>query len=72
MDFLPSSITAVCRKVNKILVERIQDAQFRRTPFQKKIGAGLTVEEFHQKIKEGNLRHVGLAESMHMIASKVG
>ena len=72
MDFLPLSLTAVCTKVNKITVERIQDAQFRRIPFQKKIGAGLTVEEFHQKVKEGSIRHVGLTESIHMIASGIG
>jgi 4-hydroxy-tetrahydrodipicolinate reductase len=43
-------------------VERIQDATFRRIPFQKKIGAGLTVAQFHAKVKEGTLRHVGLTE----------
>jgi len=53
-------------------VERIQDAQFRRLPFQKKIGAGLTVEEFENRVRAGNLRHVGLAESMHLIASGIG
>ena len=72
MDFLPLALTAVCRDVESITVERIQNAQFRRVPFQKKIGAGLTVEEFHKKIGEGTLRHVGLTESMHMIAAKLG
>ncbi|MCX7615754.1 MAG: hypothetical protein N2Z65_08375, partial [Clostridiales bacterium] len=56
----------------QVTVERIQDATFRRIPFQKKIGAGLTVSEFHDKVKEGVLRHVGLTESMHMIASSMG
>lgn len=69
MDFLPLAMTGVCRKVEKVTVERIQDAQFRRTPFQKKIGAGLTVEQFKGKIEEGTLRHVGLTESMHMIGA---
>ncbi len=72
MDFLPAALTAVCRNVNKITVERIQDAQYRRIPFQKKIGAGLTVDEFQNKIKEGTLRHVGLTESIHLIADKLG
>jgi 4-hydroxy-tetrahydrodipicolinate reductase len=72
MDFLPSALTGVCRNVDTVLVERIQDAQFRRIPFQKKIGAGLTTDEFEQKIQEGTLRHVGLTESMHMIASCFG
>lgn len=72
MDFLPLVMTSICRDVKKVTVERIQDAQFRRVPFQKKIGAGLTVHQFEEKVKEGNLRHVGLTESMHLIASGIG
>lgn len=72
MDFLPAAMTGVCRKVHKVTVERIQDATFRRIPFQKKIGAGLTVEEFYKKVEEGTLRHVGLTESMHLIAARLG
>ena len=72
MDFLPLAMTGICRDVKKITVERIQNAQFRRIPFQKKIGAGLTVEQFNDKVKEGTLRHVGLTESIHMIAHKIG
>ncbi len=72
MDFLPLVMTGVCRDVEKVTVERIQDAQFRRLPFQKKIGAGLTVREFEERVKAGNLRHVGLTESMHLLASGLG
>ena len=72
MDFLPIAMTGVCQNVKSIKVSRIQDASFRRIPFQKKIGAGLTLEEFESKRKSGTLRHVGLTESMHMIASKMG
>ncbi|MDI6707461.1 MAG: dihydrodipicolinate reductase [Firmicutes bacterium] len=72
MDFLPIAVTGVCRQVKRITVERIQDAQFRRIPFQKKIGAGLTVEQFQERVREGTLRHVGLTESIHMIAAKMG
>ncbi|MBU0478497.1 dihydrodipicolinate reductase [bacterium] len=72
MDFLPIAMTGVCQDVKSIKVSRIQDASFRRIPFQKKIGAGLTLKEFEEKRKAGTLRHVGLRESMHMIASKMG
>ena len=72
MDFLPLAMTGICRNVKKVTVERIQNAQFRRIPFQKKIGAGLTVEQFNDKVKEGTLRHVGLTESIHMIGHKIG
>ena len=72
MDALPAFLTAVCMGVDKIRVNRFQDAQFRRLPFQKKIGAGLTLEEFEQKKQAGTLRHVGLTESMQMIARRMG
>lgn len=72
MDFLPLVMTGVCKEVEKIQVERIQDAQFRRLPFQKKIGTGLSREAFFKRVKEGALRHIGLTESMHLVASKLG
>ena len=72
MDFLPTAATAVCRDIDAILIERIQDASFRRLPFRQKIGAGLSEDEFRGKAAEGKIRHVGLTESMHMIASKLG
>ena len=72
MDYLPVALTGVCQKVESIAVSRVQDATTRRVPFQKKIGAGLTIEEFDRKKAEGTLRHVGLTESMHMIAARLG
>ncbi len=72
MDFLPTALTAVCREVRKVTVLRYQDARFRRLPFQQKIGAGLTPEEFARKRKEGALGHVGLTESIHLIAARLG
>ena len=71
MDYLPIAMTGVCQEVNSIKVSRIQNASFRRIPFQKKIGAGLTLEEFDEKRKQGSLRHVGLTESIHMIADRM-
>jgi len=72
MDFLPVALSGVCQKVTKITVWRVQDAQFRRIPFQRKIGAGLAPEAFQAKVDDGSLRHVGLTESMHMIAAAMG
>ena len=72
MDALPIALTGVCERVEKIHVDRIQDASIRRLPFQKKIGAGLTREQFMDKVKEGSVRHVGLAESITMIAEAMG
>ncbi|ODS32144.1 MAG: hypothetical protein SCARUB_02746 [Candidatus Scalindua rubra] len=72
MDFLPLAMTGICCNVKKVTVERIQNAQFRRVSFQKKIGASLTTEQFNEKVKEGTIRHVGLTESIHMISHKIG
>ena len=72
MDALPIALTGVCERVTAIEIDRVQDAGIRRLPFQKKIGAGLTREEFMQKVKEGSVRHVGLAESITMIADALG
>jgi 4-hydroxy-tetrahydrodipicolinate reductase len=72
MDALPITLTAVCETVTSIRVDRIQDARIRRLPFQQKIGAGLTPMEFAQKVDAGTVRHVGLAESVAMIADSFG
>jgi len=68
MDYLPAVLTSVCQKVERIKVTRVQDASVRRIPFQQKIGAGLNSREFENKKEAGTLRHVGLTESIHMIA----
>lgn len=72
MDTWPLSMTAVCRDVEEVKAVRIQDASSRRLPFQKKIGAGRTTDEFQNLIDEGTLRHVGLPESTAMIAAGLG
>lgn len=72
MDTLPVAATAVCRRVDRIKVSRIQDATTRRIPFQQKIGAGLDDAQFAAKVKEGTLRHVGLGESLHFVARYMG
>lgn len=69
MDTWPLFMTGVCQDVKQIKAVRIQDASKRRGPFQKKIGAGKTLEEFDILVKEGAIRHVGLAESIAMIAT---
>ncbi len=72
MDTLVITTTTVCQEVKKIRSTRVQDASQRRLPFQKKIGAGLTLDEFRAKVTDGTIRHVGFAESVAMIASALG
>ncbi|MEM3705315.1 MAG: hypothetical protein QXM65_03535 [Candidatus Bathyarchaeia archaeon] len=69
MDTLVIMLTAVCQKIEKIEAARVMDATKRRLPFQKKIGAGLTVEEFRQKMESKQITgHVGLEQSIAMFA----
>ena len=72
MDSLPIALTAACQRVDRISVTRIQDARSRRLPFQQKIGAGLTTEQFQKRVQEGSIKHVGFTESIAMIADSLG
>ncbi len=72
MDALPIMLTGVCERVESIRVERVQDARTRRLPFQQKIGSGLTDAQFQKKVADGTVRHVGLTESVMMIADALG
>jgi 4-hydroxy-tetrahydrodipicolinate reductase len=72
MDALPIMLTGACERVDAIRVDRIQDARIRRLPFQQKIGAGLTREQFQRKVDDASVRHVGLTESVSMIADALG
>jgi 4-hydroxy-tetrahydrodipicolinate reductase len=72
MDALPIALTGVCERVEGLRIDRVQDARIRRLPFQQKIGAGLTPEQFQRKVDDASVRHVGLAESISMIADALG
>jgi hypothetical protein len=72
MDALPIALTAVCERVDRVEVNRVQDARLRRLPFQQKIGAGLTTEQFQKEVRDGACRHVGMTESIAMIADAIG
>jgi hypothetical protein len=72
MDFLPAVLSGLCREVRHVTVRRVQDASTRRVPFQRKIGAGLTLKEFEARVADGSLRHVGLPESLQFVAAALG
>jgi len=72
MDALPIALSAVCERIDRIEIHRVQDARLRRLPFQQKIGAGLTTGQFERGVRNGTLRHVGFAESIQMIADALG
>ncbi len=72
MDALPIVLSGICQDVQNVQVDRVQDARIRRLPFQKKIGATLTPEQFAALVKTKAVRHVGLTESVSMLADALG
>ena len=72
MDKLVVTLAAVCQRIEHAKALRIVDASKRRLPLQKKIGAGLSVDEFRAKVKEGVIKHVGLPESVALVADSLG
>jgi 2,4-diaminopentanoate dehydrogenase len=72
MDKLVITLAAVSQRIDHAKAVRIVDASKRRLPLQKKIGAGMTVEEFRERVKAGVIKHVGLPESVAMVADSLG
>ena len=72
MDALALMATGVCNTVKSIRVRRVVDAGKRRRPLQMKVGAGLTETEFSEKKATGTFGHIGLVESLYMVAETLG
>jgi 2,4-diaminopentanoate dehydrogenase len=72
MDLLPVVFSGVSASVDSVYVERIVDAGKRRDPLKKKVGAGITVDEFNKRKATGQFGHIGLAESVAMIGAAYG
>jgi 2,4-diaminopentanoate dehydrogenase len=72
MDKLVLTLSAVSQKVESARAIRVVDASKRRLPLQKKIGAGMTPDEFKQQVAAGVIKHHGLPESIAMVAEGLG
>lgn len=72
LDTLPLTVSVVCQDVNSILARRVVDAGQRREPLQRKVGAGLDLHEWRRLQAEGRIRHVGLPESLRLLATGIG
>ena len=72
MDKLVLTLAAVAQRIEHARAVRVVDAGKRRLPLQKKIGAGMTVEEFRAQVLAGVIKHVGLPESVAMVADGLG
>ena len=72
MDKLPLTITSVCQDVQSVDIIRIQNASTRREPLQRKVGAGMTVDQFREAVAAGKIKHMGLRESLMMVGNGLG
>lgn len=69
MDKLPLTLTAACEEIESIEISRVVDASKRRAPLQRKVGAGMTVAAFREAADAGQIKHMGLRESLLMLAN---
>lgn len=72
MDTLALAATVPCAHVQAIHVERVVDAGQRREPLQRKVGAGMTEDAFRRRATTGTFGHIGLVESLRMLAFGLG
>src|SRR5437764_9211642 len=72
MDNLPLTLTSVCQDIQSVEIIRIQNASTRREPLQRKVGAGMTPDEFRAAVAAGKIKHMGLRESLLLVGNGLG
>ena len=72
MDALVLALSGVCRQITHVTAVRVVDVSTRRVQLQRKVGAGLPLDEFQRRVAERRIRHVGLEESARLIAHGLG
>ena len=72
MDTLVVLLSGVCNQVEAIEVRRVVDTNQRRVPLQQKAGVGKSEDEFRQLAKVSGIGHVGLRQSAHLVAHRLG
>lgn len=72
LDTLVLCLSAACGHVRRVEATRVVDVSRRREQLQRKVGVGLTLEEFRSHAAVGRFGHVGLAESAWLVAQGLG
>jgi 4-hydroxy-tetrahydrodipicolinate reductase len=72
LDRLVATAGHVCGQVRHVTATRVVDARTRREALQRKVGAGLSEEEFFALVDKDQLGHVGLVESAALCALGLG
>lgn len=72
MDLLPVVLSSMVSRVTKVRATRVVDALTRRVPLQRKVGSMMTVEKFKSLADENKIGHMGIGESVVMLAQGLG
>jgi 4-hydroxy-tetrahydrodipicolinate reductase len=72
MDFMAVIASAVTFDVQAVRCVRVVDAATRRLPLQRKVGAGLSKSEFNKLLESGKFGHIGMRESVALVARGLG
>jgi len=72
MDAFALVASAACAKVRAMKITRSLDAGKRRYQLQKKVAAGMTLDQFQAELAGKRIGHVGLAESAALLAEGFG
>jgi 4-hydroxy-tetrahydrodipicolinate reductase len=72
MDTLAVTMTGVCQSVQSVRLKRVVDVGTRREQLQRKVGVGISIEDFRERAATGKFGHVGLKESCWLLAAGLG
>ncbi|MDX1501204.1 MAG: dihydrodipicolinate reductase [Thermoanaerobaculia bacterium] len=72
LDLLPAFLAGPCRTVERVRARRVLDAATRRRSLQRKVGAGLSRDEFDRGLASGELGHVGTRQSVALVGRALG
>lgn len=72
MDSLILMLTAPCSTISAIRAERMVNLSRRRLALQRKLGVGLTAQEFIEQVENGRFGHIGLADSAEFVSHYIG
>ncbi len=72
MDSLAVTLASMVRTITGVKCTRRVNASLRRLPLQKKVGAMMKVSDFQTLAQTGKIGHMGLAESVALVAAGLG
>jgi 2,4-diaminopentanoate dehydrogenase len=72
LDRLACVLGAASGKITHVTGDRVVDISSRREQLRRRVGVGLTREQFEQGVAAGKIGHVGLTESAALISAGLG